>query len=235
MIENAVVREIDTDSLQYIGEGVFGKCYLTSDGKVIKIFNRNPIGFETDIQRLATLSSDSYVFPKELLYYPIIERGKLIGYTMDYIDGNPIYNLQGNVDMSELLSAVCILEKDTDMISSESVQIKDMKGSNTLYSNGRIFVIDTDLYTFIDDAGYNEMKMGNLQEIAYLISTAVIKRNERKFKSTRLLNLYNDSYYGKVNPSCFLYEIMEEIRRVKGEDVKTYDDFYKGMKLIMRK
>ncbi len=233
---NLIYDKENLYGIKSIGEGAFGTCYLTKDGKVIKIFHRNHVRFENDIKKLSTLNNGSYVFPQELLYYPIVESGYLIGYIMEYVKGNELYNLFPSTDMNKLLAAICILEKDTDRLSEEHIQIKDMKGGNTLYTyDNRIKVIDTDLYGFIANANYNNIQNGNMQEIAYLISTAVIKRNERQFKSTRLLNLYNDSYYGKVNPSCFLFEIMEEIRRVSKEEVETYQDFYRGMRLIMRK
>lgn len=234
MSESAIARDIDTRDLEKLGEGAFGECFRTKDGKVYKEFFRSMEKFESDIVKLSQLSIGSYVFPTELVYYPIIEFGNLKGYMMEYVTGNELYNLPFNTDMNKLLEAICILEKDTNELSSELFQIKDMKGGNTYFTpDNKIVVIDTDLFTYISDADIENLKNGNMQEIAYLISTAVIKRNERHFKSSRLLKLYNDCYYGNVNPSCFVYEIMEEMRR-SNEEVKTYKDFYHGMKLIMR-
>lgn len=228
----------DTSDLKYkyLGKGVFGKCYLTPGRMVYKEFNfKLPDKIYDNITRISQIENDSFVLPSILVYKNQVSIDDFLGYIMRYSKGIDFNHIFESTEMEKFILALVKLEIDMKKLSEEKFQIYDFKAANVLYTkDDKIDVLDPDLYVYNDALNAEDVLKCNLMELEYLLDSAFIKQNPRKFKSDKLRELYNTFSYGKLLGSYYIYEIMKEIERVSKEEVKTYGDFNQGLRLILK-
>ena len=236
-MKNIIKNNTDDLKYRYLGSGRFGDCYLTKALFVYKEFTSPIIDSAYDtVNYLCNHNNDSFLFPISLVYKDKKERENLIGYIRKYVDGVELSKINPNTSMDSLLYALTILEKDTKDISKDKIQIFDLKDENALYNiNNRIKVLDTDFYSVQNDVCFDYLYQLNLMELEYLISRSIIKQNALRFKNNGLIDYYEKTSEGKMLPSDYLIEIIEEIENASKEEVNTYKDFSNGLSLIMKR
>ena len=216
--------------LNPLGEGIQGNCYLLDDNHVFKYFKYDYPDKEK-IERLSELNSNLFMFPQRLVYLD----GNLIGYIMPYVEGNNLSNIGGETLMKEFVSSVDNVEKESKSLAETS----HLMVCNTHYKNvildkkSRIKIIDTTDFIFDD---YNEdykIYRHSIKELSNAILYPLFK--SINIKDPKLEQYYLDAIiYGKCKSSYVLYEALNKMEKECGSEIKTYDDFEKGLRLIKR-
>ena len=235
-MKNIIKNNTEDLKYKYLG-GSFGDCYLTRALFVYKEFNSPAISNIYDsMGYLCNHNNESFLFPISLVYIDEIERENLRGYIRKYVSGVELSKMPQNTSMYSFLDALSILEKDTKNISKDKIKINDLKDANAFYNiNNRIKVLDTDFYGVLKSTSFEQLYKLNLMELEYLISRSIIKQNALKFKNNSLIEYFEKTSEGKMLPSDYLYEIIEEIENASKEEVHTYREFNEGLSLIMKK
>ena len=231
-----VLNNIPNLNEHELGRGAYGRCFLAKDNTVLKLFYTNERDIYQNIERMSHLESPNFAFPKDLVYLKEISDSGFIGYYMDFIEGDHFDVLDGSINLDTFLTSLCKLESEIRRLTFDyGLKIFDIAYDNSFYSSDDdIKIIDTDLYTF-SDLPYNQLLSHNFSEVSDLISEYFIRANERRFKSDRLKDYLYDFYDGLINPSAYLYEVIEEIRRESSEEIKDYNSFKNNIKLIMKR
>lgn len=234
---NKVYKKVPKKLTQIeLGRGAYGRCFLVDD-RVFKLYYDNERDIYPNIERLSLIQSSHFEFPKELVFLKEISELTFIGYFMNYIEGDHFNAIDGKTNMNKFISALCRLENEIKRLTLEyRMKMFDLTFDNTfLTKDDEIKVIDTDLYTFSDCLDDDKLLLNNMSELSSLISEDFIKVNERRFASPRLRKYLYDFYDGSISPSTYLYEIMEEIRKITREDVADYNSFETGINLLLKK
>ena len=236
-MKNIIKNNTEDLKYKYLGSGSFGDCYLTRALFVYKEFNSPAISNIYDsMSYLCNHNNESFLFPISLVYMDEIERENLRGYIRKYVSGVELSKMPLNTSMYSFLDALSILEKDTKSISKDKIKINDLKDANAFYNiNNRIKVLDTDFYGVLKSTSFEELYKLNLMELEYLISRSIIKQNALKFKNNSLIEYFEKTSEGKMLPSDYLNEIIDEIENASKEEVHTYKEFNEGLSLIMKK
>ena len=234
---NNIVFEEIPNNIKLIGSGAYGKCYCTKDNRVLKLFYDSVRNLYPNIERMSSIQSSYFEFPKELVFLKEISESAFKGYFMNYIEGDYFDVINGNTDINKFIISLCKLENEIRRLTLKyRIKMYDLAYDNVLLTKDtEIKVIDTDLYTFSDCLSDEKLLLTNMSELCNLISENFIKVNERKFTISRLRSYAYDFYDGYINPSAYLFEIMEEIRKITREEVKDYNSFNEGVKLILNR
>ena len=218
---------------KFFDAGAFAKCYLTKDGRVLKVFFADISNYENNIIKVSNLESDNIIFPSILFTN---SDNHLIGYVSDYVIGNRLDNLNGNTNMESFINALKELELELKRLSKERLSVSDIKGENSFYTpKQHIKLIDIDFYRFDTINDLNSIYRENMSELYSLIRHDILRINPHRFKSKQICDMDELISRGLMSDADYLYEIKREIERTYGYRVRTYDEFNNGLRLIIKK
>ena len=220
----------------YIAQGVYGSCYKVDDNTAFKLFHdyNYYLDIYDNVKKLSTFDSDFFVFPEAFIYQYEISPETILGYTMQYIDGNKLNDLDKKVDIRRLFSLFDSLEKEIkEYTTEEGLLFEDIHDDNILFSkDGKLKVLDVDLYKF---SIYEEPIMiykSNMKELGNCILPIFFKKI--RLKDEKLQRYYLSCILdGKVKPSYILFEALNSMEKEMGS-VNTLGEFDKGLKLIRK-
>lgn len=204
-MENKIIIE-DFKSLKKkkISSGFNGTCYLTDD---LQIFKRIENPNEDKLLRLSKLNSSCFVFPKQLVYN---SHGKLVGYIMEYVDGNTIKNIPEWFSLGEYTSELERIENEIAVLTNYKLHIIDAGVNNIMYnSNNKLKVIDTDFYEIPSDV--KGLYSANLSNINYSLLLPIIDISSVDLHNQILDGYRKKTLNGKMKASDFLFELGWEI------------------------
>lgn len=218
---------------KYLDKGKNGSCYLTEDGNVFKKFNCDLDNYD-DFIRIVGIKNPSFVFPNETVYLGQYGKEYLLGYIMDYIEGCKLSELPVSVIIRDIFNSLDLAEKDILYLTQEeNVVLFDMHEENTiLLPDGRMKFLDPDMFYLSYDDPYEKYKM-NLKELGLFILDFFLKNYN--IRGDKLREYYNRCILtGKMKPSYVLFEALDEMERESGENIKTFGDFYRVKRLLMK-
>lgn len=237
MANKIILDEIPNDfMIKSLGSGVSAECFLTSDNKAFKKFYGSNLG--SMYKHLTTKDrhkSDIFVFPKTYVFQYNDDPDNFIGYLMEYIDGQKLSELESTTLLRDIISMVSMIEKDMKRLTYEGLMFTDLNTNNIIFKKDKTpKIVDTDLYESTYDDFFGEMYRENIKELSSSIISDVIRGG---FTESHDLNGYilDSLVHGSVLPSNVLEEVMLYIKSKTGIDVKTYEEYKNGLKLIKKK
>lgn len=230
--------------------GSLEKCYLLED-----IFE-NPMVFKKlpgmdkykdSYKFLASHSSDTFIFPKTLVYLknPIInsdmtheEQYSFFGYLMEYINGITLKHLGRDVSINEFIEALKVVELAIKYdISANYMELCDMNPKNVIFTpDKKLKIIDTDLYepTDEDDIGY--LYRHNLREFNNDIFSYIFPYSwsfENNFLG--LNDVIKSTIFGDIKAHEMLETFQEKLSNYQGEQINTLSELDKSLALVKKR
>ena len=86
------------------------------------------------------------VFPRKLEK----NGANVVGHYTEYIDGETLEKIGDRIDLNTLIEEIRILGLEYDEISTKGILVSDVNLANLIYSNDKVFNIDTDLFSAVD-------------------------------------------------------------------------------------
>lgn len=145
--EDKKSHHLNTDN--FIGSGDFGKTFLTSDNKCLKVFDRYPIRKEDN----AIFNEDVFNIIKKIKpqnFYTLYELyfnrtlTKIVAYLSKYYPKEDINILTMPVDYT--FDNLYALYRSFSLLAEHNICVCDTSDSNVILSSNTITVIDTDMY-----------------------------------------------------------------------------------------
>ena len=214
--------------IKYLGQGHQGVCYLNERKKVVyKIFhsyfdNEEEYYKEEDLLKFSNIENKTFIWPSDVIKV----NTELVGYTLPYKKAKNLYQINPlQINLNSLKRALTNAYKDIELLSDNQVRIYDAV-YNTLYSQGRIYVIDT--------LEYGELQttyIQNRSNIDYEIKLFLIDNyfNHLVDSSPILKEMYKDK---EVSSIIFLEELKKELSSLLGEELQTLSKAKKYIKRI---
>lgn len=164
---NDKFRDIPSDSIDYkslklikkITSGRSGNIYLTSDGRILKMFTSNSFTYikdrEETLKYIKNLDIPEIVKPKHLVYYD----GVFVGYIMDYLpEGEDLWNKSEKHSFEEKIDKIKEIEKAIRKLHDKHIYICDLNPDNIFFDkNGNVRLIDCDSFVIKDNVINNEV------------------------------------------------------------------------------
>lgn len=209
--------DIDIKNLKPLkdGEGSCGKCYILNENTLYKEFypvtEEDFIICEKELRPLVGIINDTFVFPIELN----IKYGILLGYTMRYVKGVSLKNLNHDIFLYSLIYALPKVYEDIEIISKKGILLYDISDDNILFDGTKLSIIDQDRSTIIDNPRlalmYNRRNF-NQTILCYICEQTMQNREIEKFISS---DVYLNYIYEGLNQGIsneFMIEFLETIR-----------------------
>ncbi len=225
-IPDSFYKELLDDS------GLQGNIYKFGESLIYKEY-KNDSFYLPQLELLVGQSSDNIAFPKLLVFERYISSDGFKGYLSDYIKGNSIYNLDGEILINEFINALKCFENEVVNLSKRGIRINDMHQGNLIYTPSNMLVgVDTDMYEVTSDDTIGILRH-NFRELGETIISefdALVK-----LESYKLNNLVNNCCaYGRLKPSLLLEEFINYFEQ-RMLEINTINDFKNGVKLIRKK
>lgn len=225
--------------------GSLERCYLLED-----IFE-NPMVFKKlpgmdkyrdSYKFLAAHSSDTFIFPKTLVYLKnsMISENyySFFGYLMEYINGVTLKHLGRDVLINEFIEALKLVEVAIKYdISANYMKLCDMNPKNIIFTpDKKLKIIDTDLYepTEEDDIGY--IYRHNLREFNNDIFSYIFPFSwsfENNFLG--LNDVIKSTVFGDIKAHEMLETFQKKLSNYQGERINTLLDLDKSLALVKKR
>lgn len=203
-------------NLKVLGSGSQGICYLDKNNKIVyKIFmdyydEEEAMYTENDILKFSNVKNNTFIWPND-----VIKVGNsIVGYTMPYKRSKSLYQVNPLlVNLDSLDKAFVNIEEDIKKLTDNGIRIYDLR-YNTLYNNGKIYVIDTLDYSY-RNVTYNENREAfDLELMLFLVDTYFddFVNNDKLLK---------EMYMGfEVRGVDFLRVFRNKLSTYMGKDIK---------------
>lgn len=154
---NDKFRNIPSNAIEYkslklskkIAEGRSANIYLTSDGKILKMFKSTSFTFikdrEETLKALIDLDIEEVMKPKALVYY----NGVFVGYIMDYLpNGKSLGDIKDSkCSFEEKIKIIKKIEEVMKKLHNKNIYICDLNADNILFDeNENVKIIDCDSF-----------------------------------------------------------------------------------------
>ena len=151
-----------------LGERSFGRCYLTDDFRVLKIFIMAKFINKID-ERLLGIKNDTYVFYDSFLK----NEYEKLGIYERYIPGKSLD--KQDISYDNLIKSIDKVYSDTDALSYQNIETYDVLPRNMIYYNG-IKIIDTDFYNALSSDKL--LRESNIQRFNQGVEALIIPNDE---------------------------------------------------------
>lgn len=206
--------------LEVLDSGFNGTCYFLNETTLIKIFH---VLLKKRNIYFSDLESNNIAFPKEIYY---MDTGLVLGYTMDYFNGEEIITgLKEDLLLKDLKNA--IIEMKKEILKYPNVCMEDLSLVNMLfdYNTKRIQLIDTSEWHPEENSSQINLEKFNSKMMRLLTRTNLNWLNHPLNQHRSLQEIYRMYKSGIESlPLTFLEELEFEISKRKGFKVKTLGD-----------
>lgn len=227
-----ILDDISKLTKNKLSEGTEGICYLLDDNNIFKHFRYNHYN-DNYMEGLVLLSSPQIAFPTKLVYS---SDNILIGYIMPYMKGNNF--IEKNVNIKTFISSLNSIEKETKNLTKDHLlKMMDIHGGNIIISpEDTIKLIDVSLWEFDKGNDPYYVYRHNIKELANaFLYEMLTSLHFGAFINDNLENYYLQAVLsGKCLPSYVLFEAVKLMEKELKEEVRTYEEFSEGIKLIRR-
>lgn len=183
--EDKKIQHFRLNADNFIGSGDFGKTFLTSDNKCLKVFDRYPSRKEDK----AIFNEDIFNIIKEIKpqnFYTLYELyfnrtlTKIVAYLSKYYPQEDINILTMPVDYT--FDNLYALYKSFSLLAEHNVCVSDTSDSNVILSSSTITIIDTDMYYINNNKKVSALKnnMYNLGSLFTELYTNSLNEKDAK-------------------------------------------------------
>ena len=154
---------------KYIGKGNCARCYLLSDGSILKVFKHNydakcvlrqPL-FNEELNKFGSIGNDTYICPKTI----VKQNNEIVGYIYPHVNGKNLSKINNNIKLYDLFYSYEQIIIDTKKISDQYFCLFDIHRKNIIY-DGSIHIIDLDKGYFKDTTyDLHTTFLGNINSI----------------------------------------------------------------------
>ena len=92
------------------------------------------------------------VFPRKLEK----NGANVVGHYTEYIDGETLEKIGDRIDLDTLIEGIRVLSSEYDEISTKGILVSDVNLANLIYSDDKVFNIDTDSFSVVNIKTRNE-------------------------------------------------------------------------------
>ena len=161
---------LDTDN--FIDEGEYGRVYLTSDNKCLKIFKqsisrKDKMSFDEDVFNIIRKLKPKNIYTLGDLYYNK-SLTRILGYLSEYYSKEDINILTMPVDYT--FDSLCSLYNSFILLSEYNIHVSDACPQNVILNNNGITIIDTDFYYIDANSNKLAIKKSNIYDLGELFS-----------------------------------------------------------------
>ena len=180
--------------------------YLYEDGNKKKIYKKfyTPLSIidKGRYDSLMSIKSDLVILPEEL----VLENGFISGYTSDYVDGVTLEESADKISLADLIHGIKDLGIEYDKLADMGVTVSDVNLMNLVYSNGKIYNIDTDSFKVSNNPNKIVFKLRN--SIALKQACFTMLANSLTFTSDMRDTLDRDMKKYSVTAAEMLYNFI---------------------------
>lgn len=177
---------LDTDN--FIDEGEYGRVYLTSDNKCLKIFKQsisrkdnNSFFNEEAFKRIKELNLKNFYKIYDIYYNRSLT--KTSGYLSEYYQSEDIDILTMPVDYT--FNNLCILYDSFCSLAENNIYTNDVSPRNVILNSNGITVIDTDMYYMNYKSDNRMVYHNNLYDLGELFSGLYINSLKKEDPAER--------------------------------------------------
>lgn len=161
---------LDTDN--FIDEGEYGRVYLTSNNKCLKIFKqsisrKDKMSFDEDVFNIIRKLKPKNIYTLGDLYYNK-SLTRILGYLSEYYSKEDINILTMPVDYT--FDNLYSLYDSFVLLSEYNIRISDTCPQNVILNNNGITIIDTDFYYIDANSNKLAIKKSNIYDLGELFS-----------------------------------------------------------------
>ena len=161
---------LDTDN--FIDEWEYGRVYLTSNNKCLKIFKqsifrKDKMSFDEDVFNIIRKLKPKNIYTLGDLYYNK-SLTRILGYLSEYYSKEDINILTMPVDYT--FDNLCSLYDSFVLLSEYNIRISDTCSQNVILNNSGITIIDTDFYYIDANSNKLAIKKSNIYDLGELFS-----------------------------------------------------------------
>lgn len=191
--------------MQKLGRGACSTVYKYGADLVIKVLNEKGIELhnEDEFSSIIGIENSTCVFPKNRVEID----GTFQGYTMDYVQGEPLHESIKRIDLSTLLSAIKEVESDLMQLSSERILFQDLNQGGIMWDNvkGRIKIIDTDFFQKNEDIEPEQCYSANITSFNSMIEMELGILNGQGTKLSQYLQSHPE--FSKLYAKYMIYSL----------------------------
>ena len=127
----------EIEKLETIGKGCEGKVVKLNEDTAIKLYNASK--FNLHDFKFTNLNFRYIVLPKSKVYI----NTKFAGYTMNYINGKNLNNINlSKVSYKDLILYCNLIKEEIKILSDMLIPFKDLSLNNIIYNNG-FYIVDS--------------------------------------------------------------------------------------------
>lgn len=161
---------LDTDN--FIDEGEYGRVYLTSNNKCLKIFKqsisrKDKMSFDEDVFNIIRKLKPKNIYTLGDLYYNK-SLTRILGYLSEYYSKEDINILTMPVDYT--FDNLYSLYDSFVLLSEYNIRISDACPQNVILNNNGITIVDTDFYYIDTNSNKSAIKKSNIYDLGELFA-----------------------------------------------------------------
>lgn len=163
-------HSLNTDN--FIDEGEYGRVYLTSDNKCLKIFKqsisrKDKMSFDEDAFNIIRELKPKNIYTLGDLYYNRTLT-RILGYLSEYYSKEDINILTMPVDYT--FDSICSLYDSFILLSEHNIHVSDACPQNVILNNEGITIVDTDFYYIDTNSNKSAIKKSNIYDLGELFA-----------------------------------------------------------------
>ena len=200
-------------NLPSLGEGACATVYRYNN-EAFKIFKgTGEIPSYEELMQIIGINNEACVFPKDVL---VDERGQMVGYVMEYIEGTRLADNIGQINIQSLQLAISKLEQELQLLANDKVLFNDFNIGNVMWEDKTqtIKIIDTDFFQRNQQLTSEQVFHHNLGDFNTQGEFADYLRNSESFNE--IYNKYMQRQFRGDNVS--INELISAIKSVTEKD-----------------
>lgn len=218
-----------------IGMGSQGLVYLDEKkGKVYKIFHQFFDDYDADcyitydieqIKKFSNVANQTFVWSEDVIYV----NNEVVGSVSKYVKGKNLYMIDPlQINLNRFINGIEMVQKDIKTISKHGILTYDIM-YNTLYNNGKFYIVDHDEYSYSYENPVALMEKNfdnfNLEIMFFLIDNYF----DEFISNSKILT----SMYGEKGIDIIVF--IKELKKLLSEYVGNEINYLKQAKSCLNK
>lgn len=229
--EQEVDDYVYNHSVQRLGSGQEGVCYLLDNGTVLKrLINKYYLDHALQFK---DYNNSSFIFARGA---GLVE-DDVIALFMEYVRGQSLtQHVPVEQSLKELGLHLQKLVEDIKSLSTDGIYVNDFHCGNIIYDNQDFKIIDTLSYSILR----SNYEQENIREIMPRIYTVLLDKIMILLRYAIVINGFStdcnysfigkNSYVNLENPQEYFLMLQQMLSECVGEEVTTIDDAVKKLK-----
>lgn len=229
-------KDIETN-YKKLEESKFGSnsnIYFYNETDVLKVLNESDsIQKINDLELLKSLKTTTITTFKKILFINEL----YYGYSMKYISGKPLYNLNEKTNLKTFLISLRKIEKDLKILAENKIVAFDLNVFNILYDDkiNTANLIDCDSYFSDKDFSKDGVLFFNMKQFYSLILHTIANIFDINSCDSLLYKYMNRIIFEQIDYiydiDVYFESIISLLENETDKDIKTIKDFRKCLAL----